>query len=60
MATRGLGVRRALISGQVLPGVPVWQLENGSRYPGMSYIVFPGNVGSDKALVTIQQKLARG
>jgi len=60
VATRGLGVRRALISGQVLPGVPVWQLENGSRYPGMSYIVFPGNVGSDKALVTIQQKLARG
>lgn len=60
VATLGLGVRRALISGQVLPGVPVWQLENDSRYPGMSYIVFPGNVGSDDALVNIQQKLARG
>jgi len=60
VATQGLGVRRALISGQVLPGVPVWQLENDSRYPGMSYVVFPGNVGEDDALVTIQNRLARG
>jgi len=60
VATQGLGVQRAQISGQVLPGVPVWQLENGSRYPGMSFIVFPGNVGDDNALVTIQKRLARG
>lgn len=58
VATQGLQIRRAMITGQVLPGVPVWRLEAESRYPGMSYIVFPGNVGDDNALLTIQQKLA--
>ncbi|MDX2452633.1 four-carbon acid sugar kinase family protein [Desulfosarcina sp.] len=58
VATRGLHVRQAMIVGQIMPGVPVWQLESESRYPGMSYIVFPGNVGDDNALVAIQKKLA--
>ena len=60
VATKGLHVRRAMIAGQVMPGVPVWRLESESRYPGMSFIVFPGNVGDDNALVAIQKKLARG
>lgn len=51
VATRGLGVRRAMVPGQILPGVPVWQLGPESRYPGMPYIVFPGNVGGPEALV---------
>ena len=51
VATKGLGVRRAMVLGQILPGVPVWQLGEETRYPGMSYIVFPGNVGSEQALV---------
>lgn len=58
VATKGLHVKRAVIVGQVMPGVPVWRLEGKSRYPGMSYIVFPGNVGDDNALVDIQKKLA--
>jgi uncharacterized protein YgbK (DUF1537 family) len=49
-ATRGLDVRRALVLGQILPGVPVWQLGPESRYPGLVYIVFPGNVGGPGAL----------
>ncbi len=58
VATRGLGVKRAMVMGQVLPGVPVWQLGAETRWPGMAYIIFPGNVGSDEALATIRQRLA--
>ncbi len=58
VATKGLGVKRAMVAGQVLPGVPVWRLGEDSQYPGMSYIIFPGNVGDDHALASIQKKLA--
>lgn len=59
VATKGLGVKRAMVLGQALPGVPAWRLGKESRYPGMPYIVFPGNVGDDQALVAIQRKLCR-
>lgn len=59
VATRGLGVRRAMVMGQILPGVPVWKLGDETRYPDMAYIVFPGNVGDDDALLEIQERLAR-
>jgi uncharacterized protein YgbK (DUF1537 family) len=52
-ATRGLDVRRALVLGQIQPGVPVWRLGPESRYPGMAYIVFPGNVGGPGALAEV-------
>ena len=53
VATQGLDVQRALVRGQILPGVPVWQLGPESRHPGMPYIVFPGNVGGPQALAEI-------
>ena len=59
VATRGLGVQRAMVMGQVLPGVPVWKLGNETRFPGMAYIVFPGNVGDDDALAVIRRHLVR-
>jgi uncharacterized protein YgbK (DUF1537 family) len=59
VATRGLGVRRALVLGQILPGVPVWRLGSETRYPGMAYVVFPGNVGGDEALARILTQLRR-
>lgn len=59
VATRALGIRRALVLGQILPGVPVWQLGPESRYPGMPYVVFPGNVGGPQALVEIVKALGR-
>ncbi len=58
VATRGLEVHRAMIMGQVLPGVPVWRLGKETRWPGMAYIVFPGNVGDDQALVDISRQLS--
>ena len=57
LATRGLGVKRAMVAGQILPGVPVWSLGDESRFPGMKYIVFPGNVGGDGALLEAYEKL---
>jgi uncharacterized protein YgbK (DUF1537 family) len=50
VATAALGVKRALVCGQILPGVPLWQLGSESRYPGMPYVVFPGNVGGPEAI----------
>jgi uncharacterized protein YgbK (DUF1537 family) len=57
VATLGLNVKRAIVSGQALPGVPVWKLGDESKYPGMSYVIFPGNVGEDNALAKIKLKL---
>jgi uncharacterized protein YgbK (DUF1537 family) len=54
LATDGLNVERALVLGQILPGVPVWQLGKESKYPGGAYIVFPGNVGPENALIQIR------
>jgi uncharacterized protein YgbK (DUF1537 family) len=57
VATKGLNVRRALVLGQILPGVPVWRLGPESRHAGIPYIVFPGNVGGDDALAETVQAL---
>jgi len=53
IATQGLGIRRAMVLGQIIPGVPVWQCGAETRFPGLPIIVFPGNVGDDDALVEI-------
>ncbi len=57
VATLGLKVKRAMVSGQILPGVPVWKLGKDSRWPGMVYIIFPGNVGDSNALAQVVEKL---
>jgi uncharacterized protein YgbK (DUF1537 family) len=56
-ATKGLNVKRAMVLGQILPGVPVWRLGEESRWPGIVYIVFPGNVGDQKALAEVVGQL---
>lgn len=58
LATQALGVRRARVRGQILPGVPVWEMGAETRYPGLPYIVFPGNVGDNAALATLRARLA--
>ena len=57
MASKGLGVARAKIIGQALPGVPVWLLGDESRFPGLPYVVFPGNVGGPEALEQLVSQL---
>ncbi|MCB0633045.1 MAG: four-carbon acid sugar kinase family protein [Saprospiraceae bacterium] len=58
IATRSLGVKRAIVRGQILPGVPVWSCGTESRFPGLSYIVFPGNVGEADAITQVIKALA--
>ena len=53
IATDALQMQVARVLGQALPGVPVWQADAQSRWPGLVYVVFPGNVGNDDALSTV-------
>lgn len=57
VGTIGLHVKKALVLGQVAPGIPVWKLGNESKFPGMSYIIFPGNVGAVDTLKNIVANL---
>lgn len=50
VGTKALGVRRADVLGQICPGVPVWRTGPESRFPGIPFIIFPGNVGTDTTL----------
>lgn len=55
IATESLGVKRAMALGQVQPGVPTWELGPESKFPGMPFIIFPGNVGGEDSLSLILQ-----
>ncbi|MFP7472944.1 four-carbon acid sugar kinase family protein [Niallia taxi] len=57
VGTKGLGVKRATVAGQIRPGIPVWITGEESKYPGMSYVIFPGNVGTVDDLKTVVQIL---
>jgi uncharacterized protein YgbK (DUF1537 family) len=60
LASKGLSVQKATVLGPVIPGVPVWKLHEESKFPGLIYVVFPGNVGDDKALEEVCRKLLLG
>lgn len=45
VGTKALTVKKAKVLGQIQPGIPVWQTGSESRFPGIPYIIFPGNVG---------------
>lgn len=50
VAFQGLGAHSALVLGQAISGVPVWELGPETPFPGLPYIVFPGNVGGPSSL----------
>lgn len=57
MATKALAMKRATIVGQAAPGVPLWRCdEPTSKWPGLPYVVFPGNVGSENELATVVER----
>ena len=58
LARTALGVKQAEVLGQILEGVPVWRLGAESRWSGIPYIVFPGNVGGDEALEKVVSTLS--
>lgn len=57
IGTNGLGVKRATVAGQIKPGIPVWLTGSESKFPGMAYVIFPGNVGSKTTLKEVAELL---
>ncbi|KAL8324197.1 hypothetical protein RB597_007776 [Gaeumannomyces tritici] len=54
MATKGLRFKRAEIVGQAAAGVPLWRCdEPESKWAGIPYVVFPGNVGAADTLFDV-------
>ena len=61
VGTRGLGVRRAEVAGQMLPGIiSVWILPDDSAFPGLPYVIFAGNVGEEDSLARVIEILREG
>ncbi|KAH6781861.1 ketose-bisphosphate aldolase class-II family protein [Perilla frutescens var. hirtella] len=58
LATKALEAKRARVVGQALAGIPLWQLGPESKHPGIPYIVFPGNVGDNKAVAEVVKNWA--
>lgn len=57
VGTKALHVKKARVMGQVQKGIPVWMTGAESKFPGMPYIIFPGNVGDDNTLRNIVEEL---
>jgi uncharacterized protein YgbK (DUF1537 family) len=59
IGTKALNVTRAMVPGQILPGIPVWLLGEDSRFPGIPFVIFPGNVGTPDSLAQVITILRR-
>jgi uncharacterized protein YgbK (DUF1537 family) len=57
LASRALAMRQATVVGQAALGVSVWRSGPGSRWPGLPYVVFPGNVGTPATLRDLVDRL---
>lgn len=58
IGTNGLKVKRATVAGQIRPGIPVWTTGSESKFPGISYVIFPGNVGTKTDLREVVEMLS--
>lgn len=50
VGTKALKVKKATVLGQIRPGIPVWKTGPESAFPGIPYVIFPGNVGEAETL----------
>ncbi len=57
VGTKALKVKRARVMGQICPGIPVWETGEESTFPGIPYVIFPGNVGERETLLEAVEKL---
>ncbi|MBT2550825.1 four-carbon acid sugar kinase family protein [Arthrobacter sp. ISL-65] len=58
VARHGLSAKRAHVLGQVLPGVSVWSIDVSPEH-AVTYIVVPGNVGSEDTLTNVVAAVGR-
>lgn len=59
VGTKALKVKRALVMGQIKPGIPVWMTDSTSKFPMMPYVIFPGNVGFPETLREVTETLMK-
>lgn len=59
VGTKALRVKRAEVLGQIRPGIPVWKTGEESLFPGIPYVIFPGNVGEENTLKEVLEILMR-
>ena len=59
IGVKALHVRRATVLGQAGPGIPVWRLGAESLFPGIAYVIFPGNVGEKDSLRKVAEKVGK-
>jgi len=57
IATKAFKARSAWTLGPIVTGVPVWQLGQESRFPGLPLIFFPGNFGNPDTLCEVLDRL---
>lgn len=57
IGTKALGVKKAMVMGQIAPGIPVWMTGTESKFPGLPLVIFPGNVGEAGTLCQIVETL---
>jgi uncharacterized protein YgbK (DUF1537 family) len=58
IASKALMAKKAIVLGQIIPGVPVWKMDADSKFSEIMYVVFPGNVGDEFALVDVCAKMS--
>ena len=57
LLTDAMGVKKAIVPGQILPGVLVLELGQEAKYPGLKMILFPGNVIGASSIADIVKNL---
>lgn len=57
IVTKSFSVKKAQVLGQIIPGVPVWQLSDCVQFPDLMYMPFPGNLGGKDAVFNAIKKL---
>lgn len=57
IGVKALRVKEAMVLGQVQPGIPVWKTDEESKFPGIPYVIFPGNVGDESTLRNVVLEL---
>lgn len=55
--TRALNIKRGYVSGQIRPGIPIIITGEESKFPGIPYIIFPGNVGDKDTLSEVVKEI---
>ncbi len=60
IGVQGLKISKAMVEGQIIPGVPVIIAGEESKWPGIPYVIFPGNVGNEDSLSEVYTSVLAG